>query len=477
MCHNGTVSPTAGRQEHIAQASRLPQGEVSSPSSERVETVQSEQPPSPEGATHEEPAPLPEQTEVLPSIKRLVRHRPKALLSILGPGLIAGASDNDPTSVATLCVIGATTGYALSWLVILVIPMLMVVQAISASVGVVARDGLEDVIRTRFGRGWAMLALLAVLAVGVLTLAADIEGGCEALQLLTGIAWQWFVVPFAAGAAALLVWGSFSAMQSVLKYVLLVFLAYIVTAFLARPNWGDVLAHTLIPHLSASPAYVAGALALLGTTLTSYAYVWETIEEETERPPLRRLGLVKADATIGMLAAGALFWFIVIGTGATLGVHHSNIQTAQDAAKALSPIAGPFASILFGVGLLASAILAVPVLAGTSAYVSAEMFGWRRSLDATFSRAPRFYLALVGSLVAGVLVTLLGIEPIQLLFISSIAGGLGTPITLGLMMLVARDRLAMKGLPIRRSLAIAGWIVAVIVTCACIFFLWQIFVH
>jgi Mn2+/Fe2+ NRAMP family transporter len=238
-----------------------------------------------------------------------------------------------------------------------------------------------------------------------------------------------------------------------------------------------VLAHTLIPHLSASPAYVAGALALLGTTLTSYAYVWETIEEETERPPLRRLGLVKADATIGMLAAGALFWFIVIGTGATLGVYHANIQTAQDAAKALSPIAGPFASILFGVGLLASAILAVPVLAGTSAYVSAEMFGWRRSLDAKFSRAPRFYLALVGSLVAGALLTLLGIGPIQLLFISSIAGGLGTPITLALMMLVARDHAAMKGLPIRRTLAIAGWIVAVIVTCACLIFLWQTFVH
>ncbi|HEV2460780.1 MAG TPA: divalent metal cation transporter [Ktedonobacterales bacterium] len=174
--------------------------------------------------------------------------------------------------------------------------------------------------------------------------------------------------------------------KNVLQYVLLIFLAYIVTAFLARPNWGDVLAHTLIPHLSFTPAYVAGALALIGTTLTSYAYVWETIEEGAEHPPLRRLGLVQVDAGLGMVIAGVIFWFIVIGTGATLGVHHKTVQTAQDAASALTPLAGHFASIIFGVGLLASAILALPVLAGTSAYVMAEAFGWRRSLDARFHR-------------------------------------------------------------------------------------------
>lgn len=457
----------------VRHSSRLVSTSLAAPTAARPAPAKPKpmQPPPP--TVEGEPAPSLEQTEALPSLAHLARRRPLALLSILGPGLIAGAADNDPTTVASLAVIGATTGYSLSWLVILVIPMLVVVQAVSASVGVVSRTGLEDAIHKAFGRGWALVALTAVLVVDIITLAADLEGGAAALGLLTNIPYMWFVVPFAAGAAALLIWGSYAAMQNILKYVLLVFLAYVVTAFLARPDWGDVLAHTLIPHLSLDPAYIEGALALLGTTLTSYAYVWETIEEESERPPLQRLGLVKADAGIGMIAAGAIFWFIVIGTGATLGVHHQQVATAQDAARALGPIAGPFASTIFGAGLLASAILAVPVLAGTAAYVSAEMFGWRRSLDASFHRAPRFYLALVGSLVAAVLLTLLGIGPIQLLFFSSIAGGLGTPVTLALMMLVARDRKIMQGLPIGRKLTIGGWIVTGVVSAACLIFLWQ----
>ena len=410
------------------------------------------------------------------SLLAIFARRPPAVLKSLGPGLISGASDNDPTSVASLAVIGSTTTYALSWLVILVIPMLIVVQMVSAAVGVVAQKGLEDAVRTRYGRLWALICLALVLAVNVITLAADLEGGSDALSLLTGIPYPWFILPFAVGVGAFLVWGNYSAMQRVLRYVLLVFLAYVVTAFLARPDWGAVLRDTLVPHLSLHSAYVAGALALLGTTLTSYAYVWETIEEETERPPLRRLGLVQADAGIGMVFAGAIFWFIVIGTGATLGVHHRVVETTAEAAQALTPVAGHAAAIVFGVGLLASAILAVPVLAGTSAYVMAEAFGWRRSLDARFHQAPKFYVALLISLAIGAAITLLGIRPIQLLFASSIAGGLGTPITLALMMLVARDHRVMGAKRIGGKLAVAGWIVTGIVTLACAVFLWQTFV-
>ncbi len=409
------------------------------------------------------------------SLLAIFARRPPAVLKSLGPGLISGASDNDPTSVASLAVIGSTTTYALSWLVILVIPMLIVVQMISAAVGVVSQKGLEDAVRIRYGRLWALVCLALVLAVNVITLAADLEGGSDALSLLTGIPYQWFILPFAAGVGAFLVWGNYGAMERVLRYVLLVFLAYIVTAFLARPDWGAVLRETLLPHLSFSPAYVAGALALLGTTLTSYAYVWETIEEETERPPLRRLGLVQADAGIGMVIAGAIFWFIVIGTGATLGVHHHVVATTAEAAQALTPVAGRAATIVFGVGLLASAILAVPVLAGTSAYVMAEAFGWRRSLDAHFHQAPKFYIALLISLTIGAAITLLGIHPIQLLFASSIAGGLGTPVTLALMMLVARDHRVMGSKRIGSKLAVAGWIVTGVVTLACGVFLWQTF--
>jgi len=408
-----------------------------------------------------------------PTPAAAVARRPLAFLKSFGPGLIAGASDNDPTTVASLSVIGATTGYGLSWLVILVVPMLVVVQVISAAVGVVTQEGLEDVIRRCYGRLWASVALLLVLAVNVITLAADLEGGAAAIGLLSGRPYRWFIVPLAIAAAALLIWGSYAALERVLRYVLLIFLAYVVTAFLARPDWGQVLRATVVPHLDFSSAYVQGALALLGTTLTSYAYVWETIEQSEERPPLRRLGLVQVDAGLGMVLAGAIFWFIVISTGATLGVHHQQVQTAQDAAKALAPLAGPFAAIIFGIGLLASAVLAIPVLAGTSAYVLAEAAGWQGSLNLRFTQAKPFYVSLLLCLALAVGLTLVGISPIQFLFWSSLAGGLGTPITLALLMLVARDRGIMGAQRIGSRLAIGGWLVTAVVVTAGVVFLVQ----
>src|SRR5579875_3739410 len=225
----------------------------------------------------------------------------------LGPGLISGASDNDPTTVATMSVLGATTVYGLSWLTILILPMLAAIQMISAQVGVVAKRGLQSAVRHRYGRVWGMVLLLSVVAVSVVTIGADLEAGAAALGLIFHLAWQWFVVPFAAIMLCILLFGSYDAVQRVLQYVLFVFAAYIVAAFLAHPDWGRVLHDTIAPPLSLSAPYVEGALALLGTTLTSYAYVWETIEEEEERVPLRDLGLAKADAGVGMLFAVGIF--------------------------------------------------------------------------------------------------------------------------------------------------------------------------
>ena len=389
----------------------------------------------------------------------------------LGGGIISGASDNDPTTVATLAVIGATTVYRLVWLVLLIIPMLVVIQAISAAVGLVGKRGLEDLIRRRYGHVWAVITLLAVLSVTILTLAADLEGGAAALGLITGIPYGWFVIPFALLAGVLLVAGSYTQIEGVLKFVPLIFLAYVVAAFLAHPDWHAVLMDILVPKFSGSSAYVAGAVALLGTTLTSYAYVWETIEVAHDRPPLRRLGLVQADAALGMVFAGLTFFFIVVATGATLGVHHKEVQTAQDAALALAPVAGKYASLLFGAGLFGSALLAVPVLAGTSAYVMAETFGWRGSLDSKFPKARRFYGALLISLALGAIVASLGFSPIKLLFYSGIAGGLGTPLTLALLILIARDASVMGKHRISSLLAAAGWLVFAVVVGASLWYL------
>lgn len=393
----------------------------------------------------------------------------------MAPGIISSASDNDPTTVASLAVIGSTTVYGLSWLVLLVIPMLAVVQAISTHLGAVTKCGLEDLVQRRHGRVAAVAVLLAVLVVNVLTLAADLEGGGAALKLLSGIDYRWWIVPLAAVTLALLIFGSYRKIERILVYVPLAFIAYAIAAVLAHPDWGEVLRSSFIPHFERTSAYTAGAIALLGTTLTAYAYLWQQIEISEDAPPLRRLGLVQVDATIGAIGAGITFWFITIGTGATLGVHHKVVSTADDAATALAPLAGHFASLLFGIGLLGSALLALPVLLATSSYLVGELFGWVGKLDSKFFQAPRFYATMLAAAVAGCAIAFAGIGPIQLLFISSITGGIATPVTLVFLLLAAADKNVMRDVPVKPWLLACGWITTGIVALAAGIFLYQTF--
>jgi Mn2+/Fe2+ NRAMP family transporter len=406
---------------------------------------------------------------------------PLAVVKSLGPGLISGASDNDPTTVATLAVIGAATVYRLSWLIIVVFFFLAGIQIISARIGVMAKEGLQQAVRSSYGRRWGWVLLVSVMMVNVITIGADLEGGAAALALLIPLSWQWFVLPFAVAMLALLIFGSYAGIERILKFVLLVFVAYVAAAIAAHPDWGAVLHATIVPEISTDHVYVQGGLALLGTTMTSYAYVWETIEEaeesssESKPRRLRKLGLAQADAGIGMFAAVAIFWFILIATGATLGVHHEQVHTAQDAARALEPAAGPIASYLFAAGLLASAILAVPVLAASSAYMLAHELGWRRGLSQPVRVCPSFYGALAGMVLIGVGVSLIGISPIRLLYWSGIAGGLGTPISLVFLLKVGRDRRVMEDHPIGPWLLALGCLTTASIALVSLYFLYQQF--
>ncbi|MBI4492731.1 MAG: Nramp family divalent metal transporter [Chloroflexi bacterium] len=405
---------------------------------------------------------------------RPARVSPSRVLRALGPGVVAGASDNDPTSVATLVVIGSTVGYGLNWLIVLVLPMLVAVQIISARVGLLTRCSLEQAIRGRFGKPWALVAMLFVLAVNVITIAADLEGGAAALGLLVGLEWRWFVLPFALVVAALLLFGSYDEVQHVLRYVLVIFVAYVAAALLARPDWGEVARSTLVPRFEWSPDYVRGALALLGTTLTSYVYFWETIEEREERRPPQDLPLVEVDAAVGMVVTVAVFWFIAVSTAATLGAAHQPVTTADEAARALAPVAGPYAGLIFAVGLLASAVLAVPVLAGTTAYVLADAFGWKSGLSEPVQPATLpFYGVVVGSLALGAALTYAGVAPIALLFFAGIVGGLGTPLLLVLLLLLGQDRAVMGEQRVPGWLAAIGWFTCVLVSLAGLLYLAQ----
>jgi Mn2+/Fe2+ NRAMP family transporter len=365
--------------------------------------------------------------------------------------------------VGAVTVIGAQTGYRLSWLALLVFPMLAVVQDVAAHVGVVTGTDLQRLTTRRYGRRVALVLLVSVVVVNVLTIAADLEAGAAALGVLAGVDWRWFVLPLGVFLVALLLIGSYDEVVMVLRYTLLGFLAYTVAAFVARPDWTQVLRGSLIPSWSLNRAYVAGALSLVGTTLTSYVYIWQGIEQAEEKPGLDRLRRARIDARAGAAFTVVSFWFILVTSGATLGVHHLKVSTAQDAARSLEPLAGSWAADLFAAGLLASAVVALPILMATTAYVVGAEFDWRRGLSEGIRPAGKFYAVLAVSVALGGAFAFTGISPIGILVVASVAGGFGTPFGLAVLLLLARDSEVMNASPITRRQAIAGWTVTALI--------------
>jgi Mn2+/Fe2+ NRAMP family transporter len=348
--------------------------------------------------------------------------------------------------------------------------MFTIVQAIGTQVAAVCREGLQSSVRRRYGFGVALLSLACILGVNVITYAADLEAGAAALNLLTGVAYAWFLLPISVGIVMLLLFGTMEKVRRVLIVLPLAFLAYIATTFLAHPHWHDVAAG-LIPRVQGDNAYVSTIIALIGTALTTYSYYWQTVEIAAEAPPRRAVWALQLAAIPGTLITGAVLWFILVGTAATLGVHHKSVDTAQEAAQALAPIAGKWAALVFGVGLFGSAMLALPVLAAGTANAVASTFRWGGSLDKPFSEAKRFYATLFIGVATGTAFTLFAIPPIKLLFIASIAGGIGTPVTLALLVLLSRDHKMMGGEIAPAWLAASGWVVTGVITMASLAFI------
>ncbi len=388
----------------------------------------------------------------------------RRIFGLFGPGFVAGSANNDPTTVASLAVVGASTGYSLAWVVVLILPMLAVIQSIAAVVGTVCGTGLQAALRRRYGRGLAAWSLAAIVPVSALTLAADIRAGAEALHLLSGVATAWFIVPFAVGTGLLLFTSRYAAIERALAFATLGFLAYVASTVLAHPDWSAIARAVVLPAFVPDAAHVAGMVALLGTTLTSYVYVWESIEVSQRREPVRRLRNVQRDAVAGLLLSAVSFFFILVGTGATVGVAQHPVETAADAALALVPLAGRYAPLVFGAGLLASAVIAVPVIVASIGYVVGETFGWRCGLDERVRDARAFYGALAVAILAGTVLAFADSSAIGLLVAASIVGGIATPPSLVMLIVLARDRKAMGDYRIGAPLAVGGACVAAVVT-------------
>ena len=396
------------------------------------------------------------------------RHRKRGLVRSIGPELVSGASDNDPTNVGTAAAVGAATGYQLAWVALLVAPLLGVVQTIAAHVGSVARSDLQTLTLKRYGRGVATVLLVSVVVVNVVTIAADLQAGAAGIGLLAGVDSRWLVAPLGLALIGLLLVGKYDEVVGVLRYLLLGFLAFGAAAYLAHPDWPRLVTSSLVPTLSLRHDVIAGALALLGTTLTSYVYVWETIERGDEEPPdattgRRGLARVRQGAVIGAVITAVILWFMYVAAAATLGQQHQAVATAQDAANSLRPLAGPLAENLFAVGLVVSAVVALPVLMATTAYVVGAEFDWRRGLSEQVSNAWRFYGVLAASVGLAVAVNLANVSVIGILVAASVIGGIGTPIGIAILVMLGRDYAVMGARRISGRLAAAGWTVAAIV--------------
>jgi len=408
-----------------------------------------------------------------PGLLQRGRDRGRRALGSVGPGLISGASDIDPTTVGTMAVIGATTVYALGWLAWLLFPMLAVVLIIATRLAGVGQRDLQQCVRDRYGPIPQWLLLASIVVVNIVTISADARAGGAALGLLVHYDSPWFTILIAGAALALLLWGNMRQVQRVLKYVLLCLLAYPIAAVTAGPDWGRVFSGIFYPHVSLAGNYISGALALLGTTITSYVYVWQTIEVAEERPSRRMLRYRNTEAAAAMFITIAVMWFILVATGATLGTHHEQINTAQQAASALAPIAGSYASYVFGAGLLASALVALPVLIATTGHVIAAQLSAPRGLSTPVTEAPAYYATASVSTVIAVAVSLVGISPIRVLFVASIIGGLATPIGLAALIVTGSDPRIMGRDAVRGGLLVVGWAVTGVITLLSIVYLVQ----
>ncbi len=401
------------------------------------------------------------------------RRRPAAkrltfgdVLKAVGPGVITGGADNDPAGIATYSVVGATAGFTMNWLLLLSTPMLIVIQQISAKVANVTKTDLATLVRTTYGARVATPAVLLMVAANVITMGADLLAMAAALQLLTGIKFEFWVVPLAGAMAYLTIFTDYKVLSKYLLWLVAVFATYILAAFLARPNWGDVLRSTLMPHLTFTPVYLLGAVALLGTTITPYLFFWQSSGEVEERRGVQGMALRNIDITAGMVWSNLTAFFIIVAAGAVLFTHHAEIRTAADAARALEPFAGRYATVLFAVGIVGAGLLAIPILAASAAFGVAGLAGWRRGLGRHAQNAPQFYVVIGLSFLVAMELAVSAVDPIKALFYSQVLDGVIAPVLIVLMLLLTSNRKLMGDYVNRLPTKVIGWSAATVMVLA-----------
>jgi len=399
----------------------------------------------------------------------------------LGPGLITGAADDDPSGISTYSVTGATLGLAGLWTALFSFPLMAAVQLMCARLGLVTGRGLAGAIGHHYPRWVLWSSCLLLVAANVFNIGADLGGMADAMRMVTGIKSGYWCFAFAVLIISLLFWTSYKTIATVFKWLTLVLFAYVITAFLAHPDWSLVLRATLTPHFEWSRGYVSILVGILGTTISPYLFFWQAAQEvEEERLHGRitiaqragatgsELRAARTDVFVGMFFSNLVMYFIILTTATTLHARGiTNIETAQQAAEALRPLAGEGAYILFTLGLIGTGILAIPVLAGSCAYAIAEAAHWGRpSLNRKPRLARRFYTVIAASMLVGLALDYAGLDAVKMLFWSAVVNGVLAPPLVILVVLLTSNRRVMGEHVNSRTLRFFGTVCAIVMTAA-----------
>jgi len=400
----------------------------------------------------------------------------------LGPGLITGAADDDPSGISTYSVTGASFGYAPLWTALFSFPLMASVQLMCARLGMVTGLGLAGVIRRRYSR-WILWGACSLLIVAnVVNIGADLGGMADATEMVTGVNSLVWTPIYATLIVSLLFWTSYYFIAKIFKWLTLVLFAYVIAAFLAHPDWRAVLHSTFVPHIEWSSAYIATFVGILGTTISPYLFFWQAAQEVEEERKIGRhtveeregatdeeLRKSRTDVLTGMFFSNLVMYFIILTTAATLHAHgEMTIETAQQAAEALKPLAGKGAYLLFTLGLIGTGMLGVPVLAGAAAFAVAEARNWRGTLEDKPRLAKKFYAIVASSMVLGLALDYAGFNAVKMLFWSAVLNGVLAPPLIVLVVLLTSNRKVMGDRVNSPLLKWLGWTTAAVMTGAAV---------
>ena len=404
----------------------------------------------------------------------------KVYLNALGPGLITGASDDDPSGIGAYSQTGAQFGYAQLWTALFTFPLMTAIQEICARVALQTGSGLAHALRKYYPKPVLYFCVALLFIANTINLGADLGAMAAAAQLLFGLPHLVWLIAISLLSVVLETFVAYKRYARVLRYLTLSLFAYFLVPFVSPQNWGQALRDTVIPTIQFNKDYLLNLVAILGTTISPYLFFWQASEEIEEqidegRKTLKsrkgvskvELKWMRTDVVSGMLFSNIVMWFIMVTTASTLFQHGiKNIDSALKAAEALRPIAGEFAYLLFAVGIIGTGLLAVPILAGSAAYAVAETFKLREGLNLKLRQAPGFYGIIAVSILLGFAINLIGINPIQALYYAAVLNGIVAPPLLVMIMLIGNNRSIMKSRVNRGMSNTLGWIATIAMSIA-----------